>query len=235
MSLNPNVTREDIINGYDDVMKDIDKEATDDAERAYGGVVRMKKGKMFETIASYMVSIAWRELNEDFNRISLKPNKIPIQIHPDYIKTLPTELSNHIKNNMAKYIYRCGVDLHVFIDDEFALGIECKTFTENAMIKRILLDFNFLVSKYPNMSCMLLQLESQLTGDYSAPAQDITYGSYSTHTLMSHFPSVDLTIVTLLEGERNINKPIHKFYKPIIPEILDKGIQRISSILAKFV
>lgn len=234
MSLNPDATRYDIINGYDSVVKGLDKEAMDDAERDYGGVVRTVKGKMLETIASYMVSIAWKELNEDFNRISLKTNKIPIQIRPDYVESLPIELARHIKNNMAKYVYRCGVDLHVFIDEEFALGIECKSYTENAMIKRILLDFNFLVSKHPNMSCMLLQLESQLTGDYNAPAQDITYGSYSTHTLMSHFPSVDLTIVTLLEGERDIKKPIHKFYKPIIPKVLDKGIQRISTALANF-
>ena len=82
------------------------------------------------------------------------------------------------------------------------------------------------------MHCMLLQLESQLTGDYNAPDQEITYGSYPTHTLMSHFPDVELIIVTLLKGERNIEKPIHKYYKPLQPEILDKGIQHISKILA---
>ena len=98
-------------------------------------------------------------------------------------------------------------------------------------MKRILVDFNFLKSQHPKMKCMLLQLESQLTGDYNTPTQEITYGSYSTHTLMSHFPNVDLTIVTLLKGERSINRPIHKYYKPLRPEILDKGIRHISEIL----
>lgn len=232
MTLNPEVTRKDIIRGYDAVMKGVEAKAKGDSHRAYGGVVRMTKGKMFEEIASHMVSIAWKELGGDFSRISLDARKIPIPIHPDYLNNLPNEISRHIRDNLDKYIYRCGVDRHVFVDKEFVLGIECKAYTENAMMKRILLDFNFLKSQHPKMNCMLLQLESQLTGDYNNPNQEITYGSYSTHTLMSHFPKVDLAIVTLLEGERNINKPIHKHYKPLQLEILDKGIRHISKVLA---
>ena len=232
MTLNPEVTREDIIRGYDAVMKGVETKAKEDSRRAYGGVVRMTKGKMFEGIARHMVSIAWRELGGDFDRISLDTGKIPIPIHPDYLKTLPSEISRHIRDNIDKYIYRCGVDLHVYVDKNFVLGIECKAYAENAMMKRILVDFNFLKSQHPKMNCMLLQLESQLTGDYNAPTQEITYGSYSTHTLMSHFPNVDLVIVTLLKGERSINKPIHKHYKPLQPEILDKGIRHISEVLA---
>ena len=232
MNLDPKVTREDIIRVYDAVMKGIEVKAKGDSHRAYGGVVRMTKGKMFEEIASHMVSIAWKELGGDFNRISLDSRKIPIPIHPDYLNNLPSEISRHIKDNIDKYIYRCGVDLHVFVDQNFVLGIECKAYAENAMMKRILVDFNFLKSQHPNMNCMLLQLESQLTGDYNAPTQEMTYGSYSTHTLMSHFPNVSLAIVTLLEGERNVNKPIHKYYKPLQPEILNKGIRHISEALA---
>ena len=39
--------------------------------------------------------------------------------------------------------------------------------------------------------------------------------------------------MTLLEGERKIDSPIHKHYKPLHPELLDKGIEAIRAILAK--
>jgi hypothetical protein len=52
-------------------------------------------------------------------------------------------------------------------------------------MKNILVDFTLLKSMMPNIDCVLLQLESQLTGDYSSPKHKITYGSYSSHTIMS--------------------------------------------------
>jgi len=55
------------------------------------------------------------------------------------------------------------------------MGIECKAYTENAMLKRILVDFTLLKSIVPKANCVLLQLESQLTGDYSKPMNKIIY------------------------------------------------------------
>ena len=126
MTLNRKVTREDIIRGYDAVMRNMETKAKEDSRRAYGGVVRTTKGKMLEEIAGYMVSIAWRELGGEFDRISLDTRKIPIPIFPDYLKTLPSEISRHIRNNIDKYIYRCGVDLHVYIDKNFVWGLNVK-------------------------------------------------------------------------------------------------------------
>ena len=143
MTLNPEVTKGDIISGYDAVMKGVETKAKS-SRRAYGGVVRTAKGKMLEEIAGHMVSIAWKEIGGDFSRISLDTKKIQIPIHPDYLKSLPSEISRHIRDSIDKYIYRCGVDLHVFVDKNFVLGIECKSYAENAMMKRILVDFNFL-------------------------------------------------------------------------------------------
>ena len=50
----------------------------------------------------------------------------------------------------------------------------------------------------------LVQLESQLGGDYSE-LNDITYGSPATHALLSHV-DVELKIITLLKGERKVDK-----------------------------
>lgn len=233
MDFDPNITKDNIIRAYASVIGGIDEKARL-SDRAYGGALRAEKGRMLEDITRHMVAIAWRELEGDFGRISLNRKKVNIPIQREYVQGLPEEISSYIQSNITKYVYRCGVDLHVCIDGKLVLGIECKSYTENAMMKRILVDFQFMKSVCPDMKCMLVQLESQLTGDYSSPNNPVTYGSHSTHTLLSHFPSVELDIVTLLEGERNVNQPIHQHYKPLRSELLDKGIRRISSILERY-
>ena len=62
-------------------------------------------------------------------------------------------------------------------------------------------------------------------------------GNPATHTLMSHFPEVDLHIITLLEGEREIDRPIHKprFFKELKPECLDRAIETLAGLLEGFV
>lgn len=115
------------------------------------------------------------------------------------------------------------------------MGIECKSYTENAMLKRIMVDFTLLKSVVPNINCVLLQLESQMTGDYSEPLKKIIYGSHSTHTIMSYF-DVDLNIITLLEGERKVDEPIHnsKNFKDLKKDVLELGIDAMSELLKKY-
>ncbi|GAA9634582.1 hypothetical protein HpHA98_01390 [Helicobacter pylori] len=52
-----------------------------------------------------------------------------------------------------------------------------------------------------------------------------------THSIMSYFESVNLNIVTLLKGERNINQPTHKNFKPLDEPILIKAIKLIENEL----
>lgn len=101
------------------------------------------------------------------------------------------------------------------------------------MIKRILIDFHLLKTIFPNISCYLFQLESQLGGDYSELPETI-YGSKSTHSIMSYFEDVDLNIITFLKGERNINKPIHKNFKPLEENILNKTIKLMENELKNY-
>ncbi|MFH2004150.1 MAG: hypothetical protein ABIK27_05350 [Bacteroidota bacterium] len=91
---------------------------------------------------------------------------------------------------------------------------------------------NLFKQVFPNLRFVLLQLESQLTGDYSQPSKKITYGSPSTHTLLSHF-DVDLHIITLLEGERKVDEPIHKprFYKELKKENLVRAVDILKELL----
>lgn len=226
---------QEIINAYDYLVKGIDKKAKATGERAYGGIVRMDKGRLVESIAQDLVEIAWQDLGQPTKRLSFRSNLFKFPVKKDYIKKIRNPfIQKHILENISAYHYSFKPDIQVYVDNKLTLGIECKTYTENAMFKRILVDFTLLKLNHPDLDCILFQLESQLGGDYSG-LETITYGSPSTHTLQSYF-DIDLTIITLLKGERTVEKPIHKpeFYKPLTSENLKKAIEIIKQILLKY-
>lgn len=226
-----------IIKAYDKLVRNIDNEATDsESGRAYGGIIRAGKGKLVESIAKTLVDLAWLSLNQNPNRLDLTGERIRIPINQEYIDNLEDiELRRYILNNIEKYYYPYKPDVLVSIDGKKILEIECKTYTENAMLKRILVDSTLLKTQYPNMQFVLLQLESQLGGDYCIN-NGKNRGSPSTHTLLSYF-DIDLNIITLLEGERKVDRPIHKpdFYKPLKKEYLEKAVSNIADILENYV
>jgi len=227
---------DEIVKAYEILVKGIEAEANDNEDRAYGGIIRAGKGKLVESIASHMVEIAWQSIKGKPERLSLFKQTYKIPIKKSYIEKLKhAEVREYIYKNIKDYYYRLGSDIHVTIDNKMVMGIECKAYTENAMIKRILVDFTLLKSVIPDIICVLLQLESQLTGDYGDPKKKIIYGSRSSHTIMSYF-DVDLNIITLLEGERKVNKPIHnsRHYKELKKDALEKGIISISELLQKY-
>ena len=153
------------------------------------------------------------------------------------MRGLPKEVRKYVERNKSQHYYRAQVDKHVFVDGVFVLGVECKAYAENAMLKRILVDFRMLKSLYPRLACCLVQMESMLGGSYSHPLRSPQLGSPPTHTLMSYYPEVHLHIVTLLEGERKIDKPIHKpeFFKELKPECLDLALETLAGLLEPFV
>lgn len=229
------MTIDEIINHYDGIVRVIDVKANKQKEMSYGGMIREVKGLMQEFITEQPVMLAWDELGGDENRLEINSKKIHIPIQDNYIENLKNdEVKKYIQEHKAEYYYGLSVDKHVFIDGEFVMGIECKAYTENAMIKRILVDFHLLKTVYPNISCHLFQLESQLGGDYSK-LPDVVYGAKSTHSIMSYFGNVDLHITTLLEGERDINNPIHKHFKPLKREVLEKAVEMLKEFLGKYV
>lgn len=215
----------------------IDMLAQIDEHRAYGGIIRATKGKLLEELCVEFVKIAWDELDGNPSELSFPSQKIPIPLKKDYIYSIKSaEVRRWIQDNYSDFVFNAQVDVHVFIRNKFALGIECKAYTENAMLKRILVDFTLLKTKIPQMQCALLQLESQLTGDYSQIDKPIIYGSHSSHTLMSYF-DVDLNIMTLLKGERCVDKPIHKmeYFKPLTSEGVCTVIENMEQLLSRYV
>lgn len=228
---------QDIIKAYNILVYGIESEALENEDRSYGGIIRASKGKLVESIAQHMVRISWNNLKADLSRLSFEKKQIKVPINLSYLDRIEfKEVRDHILNNLDEYYYGLKTDIHVSIDNKLVMAIECKAYTENAMLKRILVDFSLMKNVFPNLDFVLIQLESQLTGDYSEPSKKIIFGSPSTHTLLSYF-DVDLHIITLLEGERKVDEPIHKpgHHKELKRKVLIKGINQISKLLQKYI
>ena len=222
-----------LIAAYDKLVLEIDAEAVESSDRAYGGIIRAGKGCLVESLSTELVRIAWEEvLKQESNRLNVDKKKIPVQIKEGYIDRIKNEkVKEYVVKNQASLVYKFGTDVHVYIDGELVLPIECKAFTENAMMKRILFDASLMKETKGIDKYYLIQLESQLGGDYSQ-LNEVTYGSAATHALLSHV-DVDLEIITLLSGERQVDKPIHKleFYKPLTMDSLKKVVELFANDL----
>ena len=230
-------TIHDIIRQYSLSVGGVREDATYNDERAYGGVIRSVKGKLVEDMATDIIELAWYSSGGSLQRLSFgdtKSYRVPIQ--SDYVANLPAEIRDYINAQRDEYFYRAKVDKHVFVDGKLVMGIECKSYTENAMLKRILVDFRLLKSFHPKLVCCLLQLESMLGGSYSEPLANPQVGSTSTHTLMSHFPEVSLNIITLLQGERRVDQPIHQpeYFKELTTKSLEHAVSYFSKLLFPF-
>ena len=199
-----------------------------------GGKTRGKKGSLVPVLAQGVVRLAWRELNYSENALSFKSKyKVELKIQPDYIKVLAKEIQIDIKENLDKYKYNLFIDVPVFYNNNLFAAIECKAYAENAMLKRVLFDAEIVRSNYPNIKNVLFQLESQMGGDYSDINKPLHLGSGPSRALMSFFPKVTLHVITLLEGDRKIDKPIHKkeYYKPLTKESVERAVATMKLII----
>lgn len=221
-----------LISAYELLVKGIDIKAKESENRAYGGIIRAGKGMLVESLAKSLIEIAWKELKRKSLRLSLEKETIKIPIKAEYLdKVKSPEVKEFIKTHIEDFYYPLRTDVHVHIDGKFKVAVECKAYTENAMLKRILVDFTLLKQVYPDLTFVLFQLESQLGGDYST-SNYLKYGSPSTHTLLSYF-DIDLNIITLLEGERKVDQPIHKpkYYKSLRAESLLNALETFKNLL----
>jgi len=224
-----------LINAYDVVVKGIDDKAKISEDRAYGGIIRAGKGELVESMAAYLVELAWGLLDVHSNRLKINRQKIMVPLKSEYLKKIKSDnVRKFITDNIHKYYYPLSTDIHILIDNRFVIAIECKAYTENAMLKRILVDATLLKHMYPDLNFILFQLESQLGGDFSE-LPDLVFGSPSTHTLLSYF-DINLHIITMLKGERKVDRPIHnpRYYKSLTKESLCKAIEVFQELLQEY-
>lgn len=152
-----------IIQDYNSVVKVIDKDASKQNSRVYGGVIRSIKGKLQEHITEEIIKIAWNNLNGNQNRLEINSDKIKLPIKESYIKNIKNEeVRKYITNNKKYYYYGLSVDKHILIDNKFVIGIECEAYTENAMIKRILIDFHLLKTVFSKYILLFISIRKSI-------------------------------------------------------------------------
>jgi hypothetical protein len=235
-----------IIEEYSLVVGGMEAQATSSLDRAYGGVLRSAKGNLVEWIAQQMAVSAWQDhLGEDIDRLRVtsKQDKTSdssgkrywLELGEGYLRPggpLPSEAREFLEQAGDAVGYWTGADVHVFIDGKLALPIECKAYAEIAMLKRILVDARLLREATGISRYALLQLENMLGGDYGR-CPDFPAGSISAHAILSYFDDVELIVLTLLEGDRKVNRPIHKreFFKEMKAEAVARGIAQLGEAL----
>ena len=203
------------------------------------GQIRAAKGALGENMVDAIVRLAWHEIGGGANRFDIRKRTREITINADYVQNLRSDvLRNHIHENKGKYIYKIELDRAVEIDSTLVLGIECKSYIDNAMFKRTLKDFELVVKLlYPELLFCIFQLENGLGGDYGKVSKSEHLGSESTHTLLSHTPTVHLEIITLLDGNRKSNREIHKpqHFKELPEENVASCVNKFRGLLEPFV
>ena len=217
---------DDIISYYNTSIEDM--RAAENPQK-----VRINKNKLVVKLAERMVTSAWYELKREPRDFKIRSDKIKFNIQGEYLDRLPEKINSEIKNNLYRYYYKLKIDVPVFYKNKLRLAIECKAYTENAMLKRVLFNADITKKQEPEAKTILFQLESQMGGDYSDINKPLHFGGYSNHALMSYFPAVKLHIVTLLEGERNIKQPIHKekYFKPLTEKSVERAVAFFKSII----
>ncbi len=203
------------------------------------GQIRGAKGALVENIVDAVVSLAWYEIGGEASRFDIRKRTAEITIEKNYVRNLiPAIVRRHIQENSGKYIYKVELDRAVEIDNALLLGIECKSYIENAMLKRTLKDFELIVKLiYPKLLFSVFQLENGLGGDYGEASKQIHLGSESTHTLLSHTPTVRLEIITLLDGDRKSSREIHRqeFFKELPVKNVEACVSKFRRLLEPFV
>ena len=89
---------DEIIKTYESIIKVVDKKASQNKERAYGGIVRSVKGWLQEHMTEEIIKLAWENVGgkNDHIKINSKKQKIPIQNH--YVESIKDkEIKEYIK------------------------------------------------------------------------------------------------------------------------------------------
>lgn len=200
-------TIEDILSKYKNAIVTAQKLYADRRAKDTAGAVRYTKGKLVEDITKDLIQIAWSKESSDESRLKINKKKVIIKTNGE--------------------IYKLSQDLHVYLDDVFRIGIECKSYTEVAMYKRVLVDAKLLKKAVPSINAFfIVQLENFLGGDYGVKIE--AKGSDSVITLNRICPQINIKVITLLDGDRDIKKPLHilEYFKPLRRERLDYAIEQ---------
>ncbi len=199
------------------------------------GQIRSKKGALVEELTRRIVETTWVDyLGQSKERLEQNKKKKSIKmfdIDTYLVRYGDSSIIETIKSKKATIKYNFGTDDHVYIDGKLVLAIECKSYTESAMLKRIIYDRKMLHEFAPNANYVLIQFESALGGDFEMCSKS-SFGSNQYHVFMSR-EDTNIEVITLLEGKRHADRPIHRKEngKDLKVEHLLYAIETLSKLL----
>jgi len=187
-----------------------------------GGEIREGKGSLVEKLTRDLVALSCVDLGIFGHRISFTPITINVRINNDldYITRQPDVVADFLFNHIDTCVHTLCTDVNLSIDGKFILNVECKTYTESSMLKKIMSDCELVVNEFPNVKLALLQIENSLGGDYGG---DDVFGSRQAHAIMSYY-GCDLKIITLSNGNRSSKHPLESSLKPLEIGRLEKAV-----------
>lgn len=198
-----------------------------DKRKVVAGQIRYGKGNLVEKIAEKLLTLACGDLGISKDRYHLTCGPINVGI---------TNTSYIMRKNILNpddYIHSLELDNILMVDGKPVINVESKAYAEATMLKTVMSNISMVYQYYPDMGFVLLQLENALGGDY---ANDVVKkGSGPAHVIMSQHPEVDLQILTLLDGNRSADRPIHepKYYKPMNMAKLGKAYFTIKRLISE--
>ena len=160
----------------------------------YGGYLRGHKGAFLESLTKNIVEIAFKEsgINGTLT-IDSKKRKI------------------YDDNND---FYKFSIDVQVFVDDIPFFTIECKNYCDISMFKRVVYD-SVVAQRFQNVpQTYLIQFEDSMNCSGNVPFLN---NSSTVNFCLNVMNNNNLKIITLLQGQRNSNRPINKkeFHKTL--------------------
>ncbi len=177
-----------------------------------GGRKRGAKTTLSEKMVDKFAIGLWESIGGDPARMEINP--YPLYIGEIYISS----------------------DKRIYIDGILIAVIEVKSYTEMAMLKRILVDCLLVKEEHPSISTYLFQLENALGGDYGDLKKN-PKGSLTANELMDkpYFKDVDLDIVTFFEGRRNSNVPFEEGEKRISRKQIEKAFDLLKNDFKQYI
>ena len=210
------VTIREVQSAYREAMLETQVLYADRRNRDTAGAVRYKKSEVVESASKDLITIAWASLGGDLEDLRMDKSKVRITTNRE--------------------VYKLSQDIHVYLHGVFTISVECKAYTEVAMYKRILMDAKLLKDAVPTISAFfVVQLENFLGGDYGYAVQP--RGSESVLTLNRVFPDLHVEVLTLLDGNRDIRRPLHvpQFFKALKEQRLNYAVDRFAQAMASSV
>ena len=169
--------------------------------------------------------ITKKEIVRKFNLGLEKCRELENKGEKGQIRTTKGQSVENLATDLITLAYsKKGYDIEKFI-----CGVECKSYTENAMLKRILFDFVLLKNRHESIRTILFQLENFLGGeDLSSNKPKF---SPSTYAILSRVPNINLNIITVFNKDRNINQRIEYSGIKLTIQDIDRAIDKFIECL----